>query len=55
MNGDILDRVYLPTKVTLTRREVQEVYQFQFDLVMREKGPRALPSGPELAKGRHAS
>lgn len=31
--GDIFDRAYLPTRVTLTRREVQEVYQFQFDLV----------------------
>ncbi|HVG96668.1 MAG TPA: extracellular solute-binding protein [Chloroflexota bacterium] len=31
--GDIFDRQYLPTKATFTRREVQEVYQFQYDLV----------------------
>jgi ABC-type glycerol-3-phosphate transport system substrate-binding protein len=32
-DGDIFDRQYLPTKATFTRREVQEVYQFQYDLV----------------------
>ncbi|MGH2353720.1 MAG: ABC transporter substrate-binding protein, partial [Chloroflexota bacterium] len=31
--GDIFDRVYLPTKATFTRAEVQKVYQFQYDLV----------------------
>jgi ABC-type glycerol-3-phosphate transport system substrate-binding protein len=31
--GDIFDRQYLPTKATFIRREVQEVYQFQYDLV----------------------
>ncbi|MBI3971617.1 MAG: extracellular solute-binding protein [Chloroflexi bacterium] len=31
--GDIFDRVYLPTKATFTRPEVQQVYEFQFDLV----------------------
>jgi sn-glycerol 3-phosphate transport system substrate-binding protein len=31
--GDIVDRTYLPTKATLTGPKVQEVYQFQYDLV----------------------
>jgi ABC-type glycerol-3-phosphate transport system substrate-binding protein len=33
--GDIVDRTYLPTKATLTNPKVQEVYQFQYDLVHR--------------------
>jgi ABC-type glycerol-3-phosphate transport system substrate-binding protein len=31
--GDIVDRTYLPTKATFTAPKVQEVYQFQYDLV----------------------
>ena len=31
--GDIVDRTYLPTKATFTAPRVQEVYQFQYDLV----------------------
>jgi ABC-type glycerol-3-phosphate transport system substrate-binding protein len=31
--GDIFDRAYLPTKATFTRSEVQQVYEFQYDLV----------------------
>jgi ABC-type glycerol-3-phosphate transport system substrate-binding protein len=31
--GDIFDRTYLPTKATFTRPEVQQVYEFQYDLV----------------------
>jgi ABC-type glycerol-3-phosphate transport system substrate-binding protein len=31
--GDIFERQYLPIKATFTRKEVQEVYQFQYDLV----------------------
>lgn len=33
--GDIVDRTYLPTKATFTAPKVQEVYQFQYDLVHR--------------------
>jgi len=31
--GDIVDRTYLPTKANFTAPKVQEVYQFQYDLV----------------------
>jgi sn-glycerol 3-phosphate transport system substrate-binding protein len=31
--GDVVDRTYLPTKATFTGPKVQEVYQFQYDLV----------------------
>ncbi len=31
--GDVVDRTYLPTKATFTAPKVQEVYQFQYDLV----------------------
>lgn len=33
--GEIVDRTYLPTKATFTAPKVQEVYQFQYDLVHR--------------------
>lgn len=33
--GDVVDRTYLPTRVAFTAPKVQEVYQFQYDLVHR--------------------
>jgi ABC-type glycerol-3-phosphate transport system substrate-binding protein len=47
--GDIVDRTYLPTRATFTAPKVQEVYQFQYDLVHKYGiSPSTALSNPNL-------
>ncbi len=47
--GEIVDRTYLPTKATFTAPKVQEVYQFQYDLVHKYGiSPSTALSNPNL-------